>query len=93
MEPSTAATKRIKSVSKANAYRREVEWALADLGEPELRVARDFLEFLHTRSADTATLEVLGNPVLMRDIHEAQSDLRQGRSRRFVARKTIRRNV
>lgn len=78
---------------RINNARRAAQRVLIDLDEPELRVARDFLEFLRTRTADAATLEILGNPALMRDIREARSDLRQGRSRRFVAWKTIQKNA
>lgn len=69
---------------RINNARRAAQRVLMDLDEPELRVARDFLEFLRARTADAATLEILGNPALMRDIREARSDLRKGSSPREI---------
>ncbi len=70
--------------SRASAQRREVQKVLADLGEPELRVARDFLEFLRSKKADPATIEILRTPALLRDVRAARADLRKGRMSRFA---------
>lgn len=69
--------------SKASVYRRETQKVLAELGEAELRVARDFLEYLHSRKPDAATREILESPKLMTDIRAGLSDWRAGRRARF----------
>jgi hypothetical protein len=69
--------------SKASVYRREAQKVLAELGEAELRVARDFLEYLQAKKPDAATREILESPNLMADIRAGLADRRAGRRGRF----------
>jgi hypothetical protein len=69
--------------SKARVYRREAQKVLSELGEAELRVARDFLEYLQAKKPDAATREILESPNLMADIRAGLADRRAGRQGRF----------
>jgi hypothetical protein len=78
---------------KAVAYRREAHAVLAELGEAELRVARDFLEFLRLKEKGDPTLEILENRGMMRDIRAAREDLRRGRRSKLVPWDRVKRDV
>ena len=74
---------------RASTYRREAEEVLADLQEPELRVARDFLQFLRSKGSDPATVEILQSPTLLRDVRAAKSDRAKGRASQFTSWDTV----
>ena len=74
---------------RASTYRREAEEVLADLQEPELRVAGDFLQFLRSKGSDLATVEILQSPSLLRDVRAAKADRAKGRTSQFTSWDTV----
>lgn len=70
--------------------RRTATVLLRDLPPEKLRVAVDFLTYLHTKEEWDATLEILQSPILLQSLKRGREDLRRGR---WVRWQDVRRGV
>lgn len=70
--------------------RQAAKESLESLPPEQLKVAAEFLKFLHERASDEATAELLKIPGLLEDIAEAERDIAEGKT---VNWREVRRDV
>jgi len=93
IKPNMTLERRAGMAGKAATYRREAQAVLADLHEPQLRVARDFLSYLRLVESNDPTLEIMANHQMMDDIRASRADWRAGRRSRFTPLEKLKRHA